>query len=115
MQTLKMGVETRDAVQILTVSGFMNMANVPVFVQTLAGLIQDGHSKIVLNLSALEYISSAGLGEIIARIRDLRRNGGDIKIGGYSHLVFEILKTFGFTDVFETYPTLEEAVRRFSV
>jgi len=114
MKDLTLDLEDRGSVKLVVVRGFMNMANVPRFEQTLEQLIGSGVRDIVLDFSGLEYISSAGLGEIIARIRDLRREGGDIKVGGYSHLVYDILKTFGFTDVFDTFPTPEEAIRKFT-
>ncbi len=100
-------------VQVLDVKGFMDMREVPKFEQALDVLIKGGRCRIVLDLSQLEYISSAGLGAIIGSIREVRRQGGDIKVGGYSAPVFDILKTFGFTEVFETYSSRDEAVHKF--
>lgn len=91
----------------------MDMREVPKFEQALEKLITAGKYRIVLDLTNLEYISSAGLGTIIGNIREVRRQGGDIKVGGHSAPVYDILKTFGFTEVFETYATRDEALRKF--
>jgi len=100
-------------IHIVNVAGFMDMVEVPKLEQALDALIKEGTIKIVLDLSGLEYVSSAGLGAIIGRIREVRRSGGDIKIGGYSEMVYNILETFGFTQVFETYTSREEATLKF--
>jgi anti-sigma B factor antagonist len=108
-------IETQSSgqVQVVQLSGFMDMREVPKFEQVLEKLIKSGQPRIVLDLTHLEYISSAGLGAIIGSIREVRRHGGDIKVGGYSASVFDILRTFGFTEVFETLASREEAIRKF--
>lgn len=113
MKHVELSVQKKGKVQILNVAGFMDMAEVPKFEQALEKIIQEGCSRIVLDLSDLEYVSSAGLGAIIGHIRQVRRNSGDIKVGGYSPLVYNILSTFGFTSVFETYRSPEEAILKF--
>jgi anti-anti-sigma factor len=115
MSQLAIVREDRGEVGILRVSGFMNIENVPAFEKHLADMIHGGKLKIILDFSALEYISSSGLGEIVMHIRNLRQRGGDIKIGGYSTVVYDTLKTFGFTDIFSSYSSCEEAVRTFLV
>ncbi len=113
MKQVAISQESKGKIQILNVGGFMDMREVPKFEQALDKLIKAGLCNIVLDLSNLEYISSAGLGAIIGSIREVRRRGGDIKVGGYSAPVFDILKTFGFTEVFETYASRQEALKKF--
>jgi anti-sigma B factor antagonist len=113
MKHVEIATETAGKIEVVLVSGFMDMAEVPKFEKVLDGLIQKGIYQIVLDLSSLAYVSSAGLGAIIGRIREVRRHSGDIKVGGYSEMVFDILKTFGFTEVFETYASRQEALKKF--
>ncbi len=113
MSGVKLSQELQDGIVILRVSGFMDMLGMEKFVQTLDRCIMDGTSKIILDFKFLEYISSAGLGAIIGRIRDLRRVGGDIKIGGYSDRVFELFQTFGFTETFDICDDIAKALANF--
>ncbi len=115
MKHVEITNQPKGKIEIVKVAGFMDMAEVPKLEQALDALIKDGMIRIVLDLSGLEYVSSAGLGAIIGRIREVRRLGGDIKIGGYSEMVYNILETFGFTQVFETYTSHEEAIAKFGV
>jgi anti-sigma B factor antagonist len=51
------------------------------FADALQTNIADG-AKLVLDLSAIEFIDSSGLGKIIGALRSFRDRGGDIRICG---------------------------------
>ncbi|MCD4813142.1 STAS domain-containing protein [bacterium] len=104
---------TKGTVRLVTFNGFLDMTEVGGLEKILDQLIQEGHTKIVLDMTNLDYISSAGLGAIIGRIREVRTRKGDIKVGGCSTRVFDILKVFGFTDVFDVLETASEAMKKF--
>jgi anti-sigma B factor antagonist len=103
----------QGSVVIVRVKGFMDLLQVEHFEHYLDEVIKNQTNKIVLDLSELEYISSAGLGAIIGRIRDVRTKGGDIKIGNCSSTVADILEILGFALVFSLAKTNEEAMRLF--
>ena len=106
-------ITTQGEIQILKVTGLMDMTEVGRFEQTLDRLIIDHKIMMVLDLAELEYISSAGLGAIIGRIREVRRQEGDIRIGSCSERVMEILKIFGFADVFHMYKDMQQAIQSY--
>jgi anti-sigma B factor antagonist len=114
MKSLKLTQDTREGVQVLTVSGFMDMGSVAHFESVLDELLDQGITRIILDLSYLEFITSAGLGAIIGRIRRVRQHEGDIKVGGCSDRVLDVLRTFGFTDVFEVSPSVKDALAKFA-
>ncbi len=113
MNHLKFEQAQVGQVRVVTVIGFMDMREVPKFEALLDELINTEVDRIVLDLSNLEFITSAGLGAIIGRIRKVRSREGDIKVGGCSDRVSEVLKVFGFTDVFDVSPTKEKALAKF--
>ena len=53
--------EIEDGVLVLNPSGRIDGATAKDYEETLLDRIADGHSKIVLNCEAVEYVSSAGL------------------------------------------------------
>lgn len=91
----------------------MSMTEVFTFENILNALIDKGQTKIILNFSNLNYISSAGLGAIMGAIKNVHRLQGDIKIAGMTSSVFEIFDTFGFTQLFKIYPNVAEAIASF--
>jgi anti-anti-sigma factor len=77
--------------------------------QPLVEQARDGHA-IVLDLSALEYVSSAGLRLLMIAGRQARAQGGRIMIAAMRPLVAEIFQISRFTMLFEIHPGLREAL-----
>jgi anti-anti-sigma factor len=64
----------------------------------------EGYKFIILNLSGLDFISSAGVGSILGSVESSRVNGGDIILCHASakiRRIFEILDLCGFLTIVE--------------
>ena len=70
----------------------------------------EGYRYIILNLSGLEYISSAVVGSIISSVQASRRMGGDIVLCCASEKILHILGILGLCE-FLTIAENEEAAR----
>jgi anti-sigma B factor antagonist len=55
---------------------------------------------MVIDLKGLNYISSAGIGALMALTQQLRRESGDIVLLQPNEKVFKILDLLGFTKIF---------------
>jgi anti-sigma B factor antagonist len=82
--------------------------------ETLLDLIRAGHAKLLLDLSEVPFIDSAGLGELIAFKKRTSEAGGDIKLLKPTRRVFELLDILALTSVFEVYTDERTAVEAFS-
>jgi len=67
----------------------------------------------IVDLSRLEYISSAGLGSFIGVLSELRSRGGDIYFVDLSPKLAKIFKVLGFTRIFKVFVSEAEAARAF--
>lgn len=67
--------------------------------------------RVVLNLSGLEHLTSAGLGIIAACFTSVTRSGGRMCLAGAEGRVRVILNVMRMLDVIENASTEEEAVR----
>ena len=76
--------------------------------------LSDGHARIVVGGSGLQYISSAGLGVFMAFIEEVRERGGDIKIAGLQPRVYNVFDLLGFPVHFDITRTEDEAIARFA-
>lgn len=65
---------------------------------------------IVLDLSGMEYISSAGLRCFMLAAREARARQGRILVAAMQPVVAEIFQISRFNLVFEIFPTLREAL-----
>ena len=77
-------------------------------------LVNQGHRKIVLNLAAVPYIDSAGLGEIVRTYTTVSRQGGSLKLLNLTKRITDLLAITKLLTVFETYDSENDAVRSFS-
>lgn len=60
------------------------------------------NSKILLDLSKITYMSSAGLRTLLLLYRKISENAGRIVVAGLSDEVRDIMAITGFLDFFET-------------
>src|SRR5258707_8882249 len=77
-------------------------------------LVNQGHAKILLNLAAVPYIDSAGLGEIVRTYTTVSRQGGSLKLVNLTKRINDLLSITKLLTVFETFDSESEAVRSFS-
>jgi anti-anti-sigma factor len=74
-----------------------------------------GGGAIVLDLSALEYVSSAGLRCFMLASRQAKVHHGRIFVAALQPMVAEIFEISHFNLVFQVFPTVREAMAAVSV
>jgi len=77
-------------------------------------LLNQGQKKIVLNLAAVPYIDSAGLGEIVRTYTTVSRQGGNLKLLNLTKRITDLLAITKLLTVFETFDSENDAVQSFS-
>ena len=102
-------------VTILDVSGKMTLGEGDeILKDKVHSLALQGRKKIVLNLAAVPYIDSAGLGEIVRTYTTISRQGGSLKLLGLTKRITDLLSITKLLTVFETYDNEADAVRSFT-
>lgn len=69
--------------------------------------------QLVLELSGVEWIDSAGLGELVLLYLWVRAAGCSIKLAGLRDRIQRLLELTNLISVFEVYPSLEDALDSF--
>ena len=85
--------------------------------QALAGHLARcaaGQDRLVLDFSAIEYISSAGLRVIMLAGKQAKAQGGTLVMAGFRPVVREIIEISRFHLIFPVYPSVREALGRIS-
>lgn len=77
-------------------------------------LVDDGKTKVLLNLGDVPYVDSAGLGEIVRCYTTVSRKNGHLKLINLTAKIRDLLAITKLLTVFETYDSEEEAVKSFS-
>jgi anti-sigma B factor antagonist len=76
-------------------------------------LVQQGQRKIILNLSDVPYIDSAGLGEIVRTYTTVSRQGGSLKLLNLTKRIQDLLAITKLLTVFETFENEQDAIKSF--
>jgi anti-sigma B factor antagonist len=75
--------------------------------------VDRGRRKIVLNLDDVDYIDSAGLGELVAAHTAIRSANGELKLMNLSRRVNDILQITRLFTVFDVQANEDAALRSF--
>ena len=102
-----------SGVSILKVSGYLDTTTASELENALYGLLKKDQYRIIVDLSGVNYISSAGWGIFIGEIKDIRHHGGDLKLSGMDGDVHEVFQLLEFHSILEAYRTTEDAVDAF--
>ena len=100
-------------VSILRVSGYVDTTTSPELERRMQSLLREKRYHIVVDLSRVEYISSAGWGIFISEIREIREQGGDLKLAGMIADVREVFDLLEFENILQSYPESDLAVASF--
>ncbi len=102
-------------ITLIELSGQLDAHTAPEFEHFLEERVRtEQKSKLILDFSNLEYISSAGLGVLMGLIEEVRAQSGDMKLIRVPEKIYHVLDLLGFPIVFEILPQLEDALVSFS-
>lgn len=81
--------------------------------ETVDELLAENRKKILLNLSEVSFLDSAGVGELVAGLRTSQRFGAQMKLLNLSDRVKSTLYMARLLPIFEMYVDEGEALRAF--
>lgn len=84
------------------------------FRERVKSLLAAGKKKIVLNMSNVSYIDSAGLGTLVATFHSARSQGATLKLANLGSKFREVLQVTKLMTVFDTYDNEAAAVQSFA-
>ncbi len=106
-------IRQADAASLVKVSGRLTSFEAGAFRDAILGLLKNGKTNIVLNLSGLEYLDSSGIGELVRNYLTVVKKGGAMKVVGLAPKVEEILKITQLYQVFPEFPDEASALESF--
>jgi anti-anti-sigma factor len=113
MDNLLIVTDNTQNIAIMNVKGRVDSNTAPELDNALANLLNNDKNKIVLNLEAVEYLSSAGLRALVKALKDAQKSGGDLRLAAVSQPIEVILRTVGMMQMFKMYPSEQEAIAGF--
>ncbi len=77
-----------------------------------AHLLRDEKS-FIFDLSAVDHVDSAAVGQIVRSYSKLRKSGGTLRLAGVKGMVDGVLKLTQVHKVIEIFPTAQDAAKDF--
>ena len=81
--------------------------------ETFAELLDSGHRRLLLDLSQVSFIDSAGVGELVAGLRTSQRLGAELRLLNTSERVHSTLSIARLLPVFRIHQSEREALEAF--
>jgi anti-sigma B factor antagonist len=76
-------------------------------------LITEDKKNVVVDLKAVSFINSSGLGMLIGGLTTLRNSGGDLKLACAAKKVEHLLEVTKLLKVFDLYKNVNDAIASF--
>lgn len=116
---MDISIRQLQRVDVLSLSGRLDASSSPELKREIEALLDKGRARLVLDLTNLETLSSAGL-RVLADARKRARafkitdlEGGDVRIAGPSKYIREVLDLTGFSTMLQIYEDTLSAVGSF--
>lgn len=109
-ERLHVGVAYRpDGVLLITLAGYLDAGTFDVAEKVLEKALDEGHCRMIVNMSKLTYMSSAGVGVLLAAINRARSLGGEIALLKPTPVVADVFALIGMSKFCKFADTLEQA------
>ena len=118
MRSLEYSVDTVGAKQpiaVLTLDGYVDSATSLNMDEAIDSVLQQRIYHVVVDLTKVGYISSAGWGVFISKIKDIRENHGGLKIAGMRPDVRDVFDLLGFGHIIEAHESVDDATVAFEL
>ncbi len=108
------GVGSCKTCLVLHLNGYIDTYNSNFFQKRVAKAIESGFTQLIFQCSALNYVSSTGIGSFTAFLKLLKPKGGDLVLLQIQPKVYEVFQLLGFSQFFAIKDSLDDAVAHFS-
>jgi anti-anti-sigma factor len=106
-------VGARGDIALLTVRGYVDTMTCSGLLKKISHELNNGLLHIVVNMSQVNYVSSAGWGVFVGEIKGIRERGGDLVIVEMIPEVYDVFEMLEFHRILPYYECIEEAVNDF--
>ena len=101
-----------DTTAVVIARGEIHLATAPEFSERLNGVIADGCTAVVVDLTEVGFIDSTGLSVLLNALRRITRAGGTLVLVCTNPTVLRLFEVTKMDSTFPIVETRDEALRR---
>jgi anti-sigma B factor antagonist len=110
---MDVNVKTLNDILIICVEGNIDSKTSPELQQKIVEATLDAN-KIIIDMSKVEFVSSAGLRVLLMVYRQIKTNNGTVVLVGVSEEIKEVMSMTGFINFFKLYESLDASYCAFN-
>ncbi|MCZ6688218.1 MAG: STAS domain-containing protein [Planctomycetota bacterium] len=102
-------------ISIVQIEGPLDFATFEKLEAVLQKVVREGHTRVGVDCTDLEYMNSRSAGLLVATAYNLREKGGDLKflhLSGRARTVFDLLGITSIVDIFEDEAALQASFEK---
>jgi anti-sigma B factor antagonist len=108
--TLTVSTRNDPGCAIVAVSGDVDISTSPDLREALANVLAAGSRSVVVDLSAVRFVDSTGLGVLVGAFTAVRNAGGRLAVVNDHAPVLKVLNITALDEVLGVQPTLDKAL-----
>ena len=95
---------------VIEVGGEIDVYTAPKLREQLVDLVNQGRFHLVVDMEAVDFLDSTGLGVLVGGLKRVRSYDGTLSLVCSQEKILKVFRITGLTKVFPIYPTLQEAL-----
>lgn len=112
-QKIDIDITEREEYKVIRPEGDLDVYTVGSLRDAIGTMIEEGSTKLVVDLDSVPFMDSSGLGALMGGVRRLREAGGDLAIACTREQHLKLFTITGFGEGVSIAPTVEEAAGGF--
>jgi anti-sigma B factor antagonist len=111
---MELQIHEDGSVTVLTVTGDLVIGDAEsTFKKTVTRLLEEGHTRLLVDLSGVGFLDSSGLGALVRALTQSQKEGGQTKLLHAGPQIRKLLQMTKLDSVFEIHEDMEAAVSSF--
>jgi anti-sigma B factor antagonist len=103
-------LQQTDGVPVVAVRGEVDFGTAPRLRELLVNTAMEGNRNVVVDLRAVEFLDSTGLGVLVGALKRYRTLGGDLFLVISTNRIRSVFELTGLTNAFAIHDTVGAAV-----
>ncbi|MGB9377462.1 MAG: STAS domain-containing protein [Mycobacteriales bacterium] len=107
---LSLSTRTEGERTIVSVGGEIDVYTAPKLREQLIDLVSNGSYHLIVDMEAVEFLDSTGLGVLVGGLKRVRAHDGSLSLVCNQERILKIFRITGLTKVFPIHASVAEAV-----
>ncbi len=95
---------------VVVVGGEIDVYTAPVLRERLNELVSEGHHQLIVDMEAVEFLDSTGLGVLVGGLKKVRQHDGSLHLVCTQEKILKVFRITGLTKVFPIHDSVEAAL-----